>query len=168
MSTERTRPSTFWWGECVPAHSRNKYSVSIPDRVVIAIRPARTGVRHRTAKSSYGEQRAGARSCDICVINCTHAANNQEWPNLLISVWGVQEWMWSCGLWATASCINVHAGTGFMFPVRGTRGHSTSLSGMAQNTNLLEGGHTLTSPKGVRPCPLSTLDRMVVAHLVFW
>ena len=49
----------------MPAHSRNKYSVSIPDRVVVAICPARAGVRHRTAKSSYGKQRAGARSRDI-------------------------------------------------------------------------------------------------------
>ena len=51
----------------MPTHSRNKYSVSIPDRVVVAIRPARAGVRHRTAntaKSSYREQRAGARSHD--------------------------------------------------------------------------------------------------------
>ena len=48
----------------MPAHLRNKYSVSIPDRVVIAIRLAHAGVRHRMAKSSYGEQHAGARSRD--------------------------------------------------------------------------------------------------------
>ena len=48
----------------MPTHSRNKYSVSIPDRVVVAIRPTRAGVKHRTAKSSYGEQHAGACSHD--------------------------------------------------------------------------------------------------------
>ena len=49
----------------------------------------------------------------------------------------------------------------------GTWGQSATLSGMVQNTNLLKGGHALTSPKGGGPCPLSTLDHMVVGHLVF-
>ena len=53
----------------MPAHSRNKYSVSIPDRVVVAIRLAHAGVRHRTAKSSYGEQRAGTHSRDTYKVD---------------------------------------------------------------------------------------------------
>ena len=47
------------------------------------------------------------------------------------------------------------------------RDRSVTLSGMVQNTNLLKGGHALTSPKGGRPCPLSTLGYTVVGHLVF-
>ena len=38
---------------------------------------------------------------------------------------------------------------------------------MVQNTNLLKGGHALASPKGGRPCPLSTFDHVAVGHLVF-
>ena len=73
-----------------------------------------------------------------------------------------------CGLQAAASRINLRMGTESPFPVgRGTWGQSVTLSGMIQNTNLLEGRHALASPKGVISCPLSTLDHMVVGHLVF-
>ena len=50
---------------------------------------------------------------------------------------------------------------------RGMWGQSVTLSRMVQNTNLLKDGHALASPKGEGPSPLSTLDHMVVGHLVF-
>ena len=67
-----------------------------------------------------------------------------------------------CELRAAASLIDLRAGTGFTFPIRGMWGPSVTLSGMVQNTTLLEGGHALASLKGGRPCPLGTLDHVVV------